>query len=1219
MTAMTPLALLCEKILEAGWLAALIVAPLYFNVYSSRVFEPDKITLIRSLALVMAAAWLVKKAEQIFGRSTRHAARRSNPLALPALILAVVYLLATIFSVAPAISWWGSYQRLQGTFTTFSYLAIFFLAASTLRTRAQFERAINTALLVSLPISLYGLLQHFKLDPLPWGGDVVQRVAANMGNSIFVAAYLIMIVPLAIVRWLESLARLEGMDRRVIYAGAGALLAALAAAWAYQFTLGAGFALSLFYLAYLYALLTRTRLRDALAVAIYTIILAAQFVAIFFTQSRGPWLGLVAALFAFVLLGALARGARRIALGALALAVIGGAFLAAFNLPNSPLEPLKRVPYVGRLGQLLETESGTGKVRELIWQGAVQLITPHAPIWSPTTGDDAFNALRPLIGYGPEAMYVAYNPFYPPDLAHYESRTASPDRSHNETFDALVMTGVFGFAAYIFLFLSVFYVALRSLGIIATRRAQIAFIALWFVLGGAAALGMGAWRGWHYVGVALPAGMIGGLFVFLAARAIFARKTGEGKGGGDALWICALAAALIGHFVEINFGIAIVSTRTYFWFYAALLVFLGGRREAIGNRSVSSTDEESESNSIVPWTFIAAIVLVTLAFDFVNNQASVSSALEALRRSLFTTNNADSPAIFFLFALTWLAAGIIGIANHKGAGGNAFVKFAAVSVIGVLAFVILQMRFLTALANLLDAFVYLLAFFYLALFFCIVCVAVTLWVDAPLRESSTASGSAMSVALIAILAVALVPFIYATNFATVAADIYYKGGSGYESVGDWERGIAAYRRALEFQPDQDYYALFLGRADLGIAQTEQNAARRAQSLASSEQTLLHALRVNPLNTDHAANLARLYRNWAALATAPADQTARLRQASEYYATATRLSPSTAYLFNEWSQVYFQSGDLRPAREKLTRSLALDPQYAQTYLYLGRTDQALGDHARAAQSYLQAIALDPAALSDNTHLPITEPLLLLSQPEYAPRAIAAYRAILDQAPKSAAGHIALGELYKRGGEDDLAQLEFQRAVQSAPTDYTVHLACANFNSEAGLIDAAIVSMRHVLDLYPDTRGEIYPRFQEFYSQLQTVQRAIQAAQKSPNDASAHRTLAAMWKARGQPQFALPEYATVARLAPNDYDAHKNLALLNLQMGNWDAAGRALQAASTRAPEIEKALWRNLQSAFEYQNARQMERALASAESALAVAGNDDKVAVQEYVGKLKQMK
>ncbi|MEZ4646278.1 MAG: hypothetical protein R3E31_26740 [Chloroflexota bacterium] len=47
-------------------------------------------------------------------------------------------------------------------------------------------------------------------------------------------------------------------------------------------------------------------------------------------------------------------------------------------------------------------------------------------------------SLRPLIGYGPESMYVAYNRFYPPELATVEARNASPDRSHNETFDALV-------------------------------------------------------------------------------------------------------------------------------------------------------------------------------------------------------------------------------------------------------------------------------------------------------------------------------------------------------------------------------------------------------------------------------------------------------------------------------------------------------------------------------------------------------------------------------------------------------------------------------------------------------------------------------------------------------------------------------------------------------------------------------------------------------------
>ena len=56
----TKLSRYAEGIMEAAWLAAVIVVPVFFNVYSSRIFEPDKITLLRSLALVILAAWLIK-------------------------------------------------------------------------------------------------------------------------------------------------------------------------------------------------------------------------------------------------------------------------------------------------------------------------------------------------------------------------------------------------------------------------------------------------------------------------------------------------------------------------------------------------------------------------------------------------------------------------------------------------------------------------------------------------------------------------------------------------------------------------------------------------------------------------------------------------------------------------------------------------------------------------------------------------------------------------------------------------------------------------------------------------------------------------------------------------------------------------------------------------------------------------------------------------------
>ena len=263
----TRLGIFCDKVIEAGWLAAVIVVPLFFNVFSDRVFEPDKLTLLRSIALVMAVAWVIKVLEagssiqlQTPNSKTCTELSRSvqTPLVLPTLLLVTVYILATIASVSPRASLWGSYQRLQGTYTTFSYIVIFFLALQGLRTREQIERLVTTAILVSLPISLYGILQHYGRDPLPWAASVTTRVASNMGNSIFVAAYLIMVVPLTLARIIESFSAILADEEGVI--------------------------------------------SDVALATCHVFILAAQLICIFFTQSRGPMLGLLAGFFSFVLL-----------------------------------------------------------------------------------------------------------------------------------------------------------------------------------------------------------------------------------------------------------------------------------------------------------------------------------------------------------------------------------------------------------------------------------------------------------------------------------------------------------------------------------------------------------------------------------------------------------------------------------------------------------------------------------------------------------------------------------------------------------------------------------------------------------------------------------------------------------------------------------------------------------------------------------------------------
>ena len=655
----TRLSRYANGVMEAAWLAAVILVPLFFNIYSSRIFEPDKIALLRSLALLSLAAWLVKLVEErgVHWDQLRPPPEQSNllaflkiPLVAPALAMGLVYLLATIFSVTPAVSLWGSYQRLQGTYTTLSYLVIFAALAANLRRREQVERLITAIILVSLPVGLYGILQRFKLDPVPWGGDTYSRIAANMGNSIFVGAYLIMVFPLTLGRILITFrAILQEEEHLALY---------------------------------------------MLRATLYIFVAAIQVIALYLSGSRGPALGWGAGIFFTVLILSFFWHKRWFTFAWAGLAAIGMALILIFNLQSSTLAALRQLPGIGRFGQLLDPESNTALVRKYIWQGTVKLVSLHAPLQYPDGSLDRFNFLRPLIGYGPESMYVAYNPFYIPELAHVEKRNASPDRSHNETWDALVITGLLGLAAYLAVFTAAFYYGLSWLGLIPDRKRRLTFFLLYGGGGLLGALGFSLVVGREYAGVGLPTGMVVGMVVYLVVAAATIRDYAAPRNTGEFLrliTLIVLLAAILGHFIEINFGIAIAVTRTYFWTYSALLLLVGyvlprygayGPDETLliqpgtdaGAATTAQTSRKKRKAArgrVSPgdgerWEWLRqgwavaypmALILVTLGYTYIANLPDVTSAGALLWGSLTRLrlpSQGTSYALVVMLLLVWL-------------------------------------------------------------------------------------------------------------------------------------------------------------------------------------------------------------------------------------------------------------------------------------------------------------------------------------------------------------------------------------------------------------------------------------------------------------------------------------------------------------------------------------------------------------------------------------
>ena len=1063
----TKLSRYAEGLMEAAWLAAVVAVPVFFNVYSSRIFEPDKITLLRTLALVILAAWVLKLLDQGGPRWERIQPGESGfksilriPMILPVAALALIYVISTAFSITARVSLLGSYQRLQGTYTTFSYLVVFASIVGNLRRREQVERLITAAILSSLPVSLYGVLQRYQIDPIQWGGDVSVRIAANMGNSIFVAAYLIMVFPLTIYRIVESFS--------AILEDRGQLVANFSRSTAYVF------------------------------------IGALQLIALFFTGSRGPWLGWMAsAFFTLVLLSLLWRK-RWMTLGIVAVAVLGAGSLVLLNVPNGPLESVRSLPGVGRLGQLLNAETSTGRVRALIWKGAAELVMPHKPIEYPDGSQDALNILRPLIGYGPESMYVAYNSFYPPELAQLEKRNASPDRSHNETWDALVRTGILGLVVYLALFGSVIYYGLKWLGLVTNQRQRNLFLGLYLGGGAISAVGFVLGMGAGFLGVGLPFGMVIGVLIYLiltSVSGVYESPQSEGE-RLRALVIMALLAAVVAHFVEINFGIAIAATRTYFWTFAGLLLVVGyilplhGEFDQVAVPAEQNQDIElradrkkktkanrkrrrsrsggsrSAEGSGLPWlrealisSFTSALILVPLGYNFLTNRESSSSAFSVVWSSMVRLptllNSSVSYGVLAMVLMAWLFAGILLASesakfNLEIPWSQFLVTIFGISILlglmywlwhasGLIEIARSSASDLAGVLASVNQFENLLTKYYLYYFALLFGLAFFLVEEWPVKalNSNWVGVIAAPAALILVLYLGS-----ATNLRVIQADMAFKVADSFSNQRNYPVAIGVYDHAIDLAPTEDYYYLFLGRAYLEHGRTLSDPQEREQLISQAKDDLEKAQRLNPLNTDHTANLARLYSLWATFVSDPGTQKARGEISAGYFSRAITLSPNNARLWDEWGILYLNT--LKQPDEALarfSRALEIDPTYDWTHALLGdyyvREVQNLNDPNeqrdmldQAVVHYRQALELispKDAQLRYSYSLALAGVYAQLNQPQLALSAYQEAAAADPNNPDRWRIEEAIGRLYLQVGDQENGFDHLGIALAIAPED------------------------------------------------------------------------------------------------------------------------------------------------------------------------------------------
>ena len=337
-------------------------------VISGSMFFPfitGKNFAFRIIVEIIFAAWLLLALRQAQYRP------KKSFLLWGVLAFVGIVLVADIFAENPFKAFWSNFERMEGFVTLIHLLAYFLVASAVLNTEKLWHRFFATSVAVSAFLGIYGILQLMGKIVINQGGV---RLDGTFGNAAYFAGYMLFHIFLTLFLIFRHRVSLT---LRWLYGGA----------------------------------------------------ILLQLVALYFTATRGAFIGLVSGLFLTTLIVSIAekkdgrlRTTAIVSMVFLVL-VVGTLFIGKGHPWIKDNQTLSRFASISR------SDAGP---RFMVWGMAFEGFKEH-----------------PILGWGQEGFNYVFNKYYNPNMWAQEQWF---DRTHNIFFDWLIAAGILGLLAYLSLF-----------------------------------------------------------------------------------------------------------------------------------------------------------------------------------------------------------------------------------------------------------------------------------------------------------------------------------------------------------------------------------------------------------------------------------------------------------------------------------------------------------------------------------------------------------------------------------------------------------------------------------------------------------------------------------------------------------------------------------------------------------------------------------------------
>jgi len=390
--------------------------PLFFTSVNSELFEFNKIILVYLFTILITGAWAGRMIWQ------RRLMFKRTFFDIPLVLFLASQVASTIFSIDIHTSLFGYYSRFNGSLlSTLCYLFLYWAFVSNCEVK-DIHKVIKVSLVSAAIVSLYGIFEHFghSFSCLIFQGNftvdcwiqrVQERVFATLGQPNWLAAYLVILIPVAWAKMLEA----KKNSIFTFYPGRAGLLLS-----------------------------------------------TCYFLCLIFTGSRSGFLGLGVSTVVFWLTVILInkkqikRLAKPLILTAsfllLATIIFGSpfpqinkylyykSFTSRVSTHNPPPQPDSQpTTHSQPLPQLSEDGgiSQSSDIRKIVWKGAIDIFKHY-----------------PLFGSGVETFAYSYYNFRPIEHNLVTEWDFLYNKAHNEYLNYLATTGIFGLGTYLLFIVS---------------------------------------------------------------------------------------------------------------------------------------------------------------------------------------------------------------------------------------------------------------------------------------------------------------------------------------------------------------------------------------------------------------------------------------------------------------------------------------------------------------------------------------------------------------------------------------------------------------------------------------------------------------------------------------------------------------------------------------------------------------------------------------------